>query len=273
MPARHRAPHGQAAAHAKRRVEQPEAARPRGSRFLVFAAGLVILCVTAVLLVGTARVGPGAIHDSSGSGGDRDSDGGGNSGSSNSGTGGTGGSGDGAPQSADSVPPSWLSSAPRPSRGSVVHVFDHDPKAFTQGLFVHDGNLYESTGLYGESTVRRVDLATGTVFAQTRLRSNLFGEVSEVEWLCCSALNASQAPRAHGRRSVGFSCVLDSYLNAFDVVSITSPRCHRPVADSAHTFPPPPSLLPPGCCADTGLRCVGRFPRYADMARGCLSRV
>src|SRR5687767_7791100 len=45
----------------------------------------------------------------------------------------------------------------------VVNTFPHDPKAFTQGLVFHEGALLESTGQYGESTLRRVELKTGKV--------------------------------------------------------------------------------------------------------------
>ncbi|HEY7671955.1 MAG TPA: glutaminyl-peptide cyclotransferase [Gammaproteobacteria bacterium] len=45
----------------------------------------------------------------------------------------------------------------------VVAAFPHDPKAFTQGLVVHDGRLLESTGQYGASSLRRVDIRTGRV--------------------------------------------------------------------------------------------------------------
>src|SRR6266851_1189542 len=43
----------------------------------------------------------------------------------------------------------------------VVHTWPHDRGAFTQGLFYLDGFLYESTGLNGESSLRKVELATG----------------------------------------------------------------------------------------------------------------
>jgi len=58
----------------------------------------------------------------------------------------------------------------------VVQSWPHDPSAFTQGLVVVDGMLYESTGLYGGSTVRRVDLETGRALQQRRLPARLFGE-------------------------------------------------------------------------------------------------
>ena len=42
----------------------------------------------------------------------------------------------------------------------VVNTFPHDPDAFTQGLLYSEGVLFESTGLYEESTLRRVSLET-----------------------------------------------------------------------------------------------------------------
>jgi glutamine cyclotransferase len=58
----------------------------------------------------------------------------------------------------------------------VLHVFPHDPAAFTQGLEYHDGFLYEGTGLEGHSTLRKVDLESGKVLQETRLSSEYFGE-------------------------------------------------------------------------------------------------
>ena len=58
----------------------------------------------------------------------------------------------------------------------VVAVFPHDPNAFTQGLLFDQGTLYEGTGLYGESTLRKVDLTTGTVEQQIELPEQFFGE-------------------------------------------------------------------------------------------------
>ena len=52
----------------------------------------------------------------------------------------------------------------------------HDPAAFTQGLEMADGSLYESTGLYGLSSLRRVDPGTGSVTAKTAVAADLFGE-------------------------------------------------------------------------------------------------
>jgi glutaminyl-peptide cyclotransferase len=58
----------------------------------------------------------------------------------------------------------------------VVAVYPHDPEAFTQGLVWHEGFLYESTGLYGRSTLRRVDLTTGAVLRSAEVPALLFGE-------------------------------------------------------------------------------------------------
>lgn len=58
----------------------------------------------------------------------------------------------------------------------VVAEFPHDTGAYTQGLIWQDSVLYESTGRYGDSEVRRVDLRTGAVLASTRLPDSRFGE-------------------------------------------------------------------------------------------------
>lgn len=58
----------------------------------------------------------------------------------------------------------------------VIETYPHDPEAFTQGLQYVDGVLYEGTGLNGQSTLRRVDLATGTVEQQIDLDPQYFGE-------------------------------------------------------------------------------------------------
>ena len=64
----------------------------------------------------------------------------------------------------------------RQMRVEVVASYPHDRGAFTQGLLYHDGVLYESTGLEGESTLRRVDLKTGRVLQNVALAPNQFGE-------------------------------------------------------------------------------------------------
>src|SRR5699024_7284410 len=58
----------------------------------------------------------------------------------------------------------------------VIARYPHDARAFTQGLLYYAGALYESTGLYGQSTLRRVAIADGAVLAQSRLPRHYFGE-------------------------------------------------------------------------------------------------
>ena len=58
----------------------------------------------------------------------------------------------------------------------VNRSYPHDPHAFTEGLIYDEGFFYESTGLYGSSTLRCVDLETGTVIQEIALPSKYFGE-------------------------------------------------------------------------------------------------
>ena len=59
----------------------------------------------------------------------------------------------------------------------VVATFPHDTSSFTQGLvFAADGQLYESTGLQGESTLRRVDIATGKTLQRIDVPAQYFAE-------------------------------------------------------------------------------------------------
>lgn len=58
----------------------------------------------------------------------------------------------------------------------VINTYPHDPKAFTQGLQYENGILYESTGMQGRSSLRKVDLKTGNVIQKTDLDGELFGE-------------------------------------------------------------------------------------------------
>lgn len=58
----------------------------------------------------------------------------------------------------------------------IVKEYPHDPAAFTEGLEFRDGVLYEGTGEYGSSEMRRVELATGKVLARTKMDAKYFGE-------------------------------------------------------------------------------------------------
>ncbi|ALK95066.1 glutamine cyclotransferase [Massilia sp. WF1] len=72
-----------------------------------------------------------------------------------------------------------LAQAAIPLYGFVVkNTYPHDPQAFTQGLFIKDGQLYESTGQKGQSSLRKVDLKTGKVLQKKDLADQYFGEGS-----------------------------------------------------------------------------------------------
>ena len=58
----------------------------------------------------------------------------------------------------------------------IINTYPHDRSAFTQGLIYHDVSLYESTGLYGRSSLRKVELKTGIVLKNHSLPSLFFGE-------------------------------------------------------------------------------------------------
>lgn len=58
----------------------------------------------------------------------------------------------------------------------VIRVYPHARDAFTQGLIYLDGHLYESTGLNGASSVRKVELSTGRVVQRIDLDGRYFGE-------------------------------------------------------------------------------------------------
>lgn len=58
----------------------------------------------------------------------------------------------------------------------VVATYPHDHAAFTQGLVWSEGRLFESTGLYGASSLREVDLTSGRVLRRVELPADLFAE-------------------------------------------------------------------------------------------------
>ena len=58
----------------------------------------------------------------------------------------------------------------------VVNTFPHDPAAFTQGLIYRDGHLFESTGLKGQSSLRKVKLETGAVVERRVVDKRYFAE-------------------------------------------------------------------------------------------------
>lgn len=75
-----------------------------------------------------------------------------------------------------SVPPTPASPAVTHYGYEVIATWPHDPRAFTQGLVFRNGELVESTGLYGQSTLREVEVKTGRVLKQVPVPSQYFAE-------------------------------------------------------------------------------------------------
>src|ERR1043166_5496620 len=75
-----------------------------------------------------------------------------------------------------------LSPDPAPIRNyDVVAEYPHDPRALTQGLVYTSGFFYESIGLQGQSSIRKVELKTGRVIQQHALDNRFLGE-GLTEW-------------------------------------------------------------------------------------------
>jgi len=67
--------------------------------------------------------------------------------------------------------------SPAPTYGyEIVHTYPHDPQAYTQGLVFKNGELLESTGRNGQSTLRRVDLETGKLLNRVAVPEEYFAE-------------------------------------------------------------------------------------------------
>ncbi|MDR6114628.1 MULTISPECIES: glutaminyl-peptide cyclotransferase [unclassified Sphingomonas] len=69
--------------------------------------------------------------------------------------------------------------APAPpvvEKPELVRAYPHDTTAFTEGLLIADGTMYESTGREGQSVIRQVDLTTGKTQRQATVPDGLFGE-------------------------------------------------------------------------------------------------
>lgn len=81
----------------------------------------------------------------------------------------------------DPAAPPSVQSGPALYGYRVINTYPHDSRAYTQGLVYRDGFLYESTGLNGRSTLRKVRLQTGEVLQQHRLDARHFGE-GLVDW-------------------------------------------------------------------------------------------
>jgi len=69
-----------------------------------------------------------------------------------------------------------LDEAPDRISYKIIKIYPHAADAFTQGLFYKDGYLYESTGHYGRSSLRKVRLETGEILLKVNLPIDVFGE-------------------------------------------------------------------------------------------------
>jgi glutaminyl-peptide cyclotransferase len=65
---------------------------------------------------------------------------------------------------------------PTTLRPQIINTYPHDTQAFTQGLLLHNGKFYESTGQYGLSSLREVEITTGNVSRIQILDSQYFAE-------------------------------------------------------------------------------------------------
>jgi len=72
--------------------------------------------------------------------------------------------------------PAEVATVPTTISYDIINEYPHDPQAYTEGLEYKDGFLYESTGQYGSSDIRKADLKTGKVLLITPMDKKYFGE-------------------------------------------------------------------------------------------------
>jgi len=65
---------------------------------------------------------------------------------------------------------------PVKSKAAIIRKLKHDDRAYTQGLEIHGGFFYESTGQLKESTMRKVEIESGKVLNTIKLNDDAFGE-------------------------------------------------------------------------------------------------
>jgi len=122
---------------------------------------------------------------------------------------------------------------------SVVAAYPHDREAFTQGLVYADGFLYEGTGGYGTSNLRKVALESGSVLQQQDLPAAYFGEgitifegrIFQLTWQSQVGLVYEQASFA----------LVDTFAYAFEGWGITNDGTRLIISDGTpvlHFFDP-----------------------------------
>lgn len=83
---------------------------------------------------------------------------------------------DGAQKTIDKTFTLYSDITPKDIGYKVINSYHHDPEAYTQGLFYHEGILYESTGLETRSSLRKVKIETGEILNSIIIPNNFFGE-------------------------------------------------------------------------------------------------
>ena len=130
-------------------------------------------------------------------------------------------------------------------RVEVLRELHHDTSAYTQGLLWWDGSLYESTGRYGESRLRRLDPATGAVEQQVAVPPAFFGEglaragnrLIMLTWMAERALvydlRSFDAVRTFRYRGEGWGLCHDGdrlvMSNGSDTLTFRDPESFEPV--------------------------------------------
>jgi glutamine cyclotransferase len=116
----------------------------------------------------------------------------------------------------------------------IVNTYPHDPRAFTQGLDIEDGVLYEGTGLNGRSSLRRVEWETGAVLQQADLAEEFFGEGIVVSGDCIYQLTwQSQQAFVYDRETFE---VLDTHTYPTEGWGLTSDGERLVMSDGTSTL-------------------------------------
>jgi glutamine cyclotransferase len=126
----------------------------------------------------------------------------------------------------------------------ILAEYPHDATAFTQGLFVHQGRLYESTGLYGQSRLRLLELNSGRILLSRALSPELFAEgadwcgdeIIQLTWTAGRALRydpQSLQPRGeyhYAGEGWGLACQDDTWVTSDGSATLTfrNPTDFRP---------------------------------------------
>ena len=69
-----------------------------------------------------------------------------------------------------------LPDAPKSMSYSIITSYPHDTSSYTQGLLIYKGEMYEGTGNYTFSKLKKVDIKTGKALQQISLPDEYFGE-------------------------------------------------------------------------------------------------